>query len=317
MTKSHVLHAMPYNFHKGVVDTVGQPLVNVTACKYNREVGKNKNWKSSRNQSMVEKRGLVVSRVSSNKLFHYTKSIDVIKSILENGFFPRCPVEDISFILTEIEKEKAKSAIPMVCFCDLPKELQNEHKSKYGNYGISMNKEWGMSRGGSPVMYIPEGSQSIGFYNHALVNCKGIIENGTNVVEYTEELYGSMLDFTGFMKTYSDGENIFYDEREWRYLVSFYDANNPRNRCGREVNRLIGDDITKEGLDALNRAMENEYPLHFQISDVDAIILPSRSDKEEMKRYIDGSSLEKNLGNGRKLNTEEKEDLKRKIQVIV
>lgn len=40
------------------------------------------------------------SKISSNFLFHFTKSAEIIISILENGFYPRVAIEDISFMIS-------------------------------------------------------------------------------------------------------------------------------------------------------------------------------------------------------------------------
>jgi hypothetical protein len=47
-----------------------------------------------------------------------------------------------------------RSAIPMVCFCDLPIGLIRRHMLTYGGgYGIGLDKSWGLKHGVEPVFY--------------------------------------------------------------------------------------------------------------------------------------------------------------------
>ena len=97
---------------------------------------------------------------SANSLFHYTKSIDNLIGIIENGFEHRPVREDLSIRgFTE-----SPFSIPgvirylfvwhMVCFCDIPLRSVRDHIEQYGSYGIGLDKEWGMINGITPVRYI-------------------------------------------------------------------------------------------------------------------------------------------------------------------
>ena len=82
------------------------------------------------------------SKVSSSLLYHFTDNIDVLISILKNGFWPMTAIEDISFMMPRYDK--ARVGIPMVCFTDIPIELADEHRKEYGSFGIGMKKGWGI-----------------------------------------------------------------------------------------------------------------------------------------------------------------------------
>lgn len=86
-----------------------------------------------------------MSEISSDNLHHFTHSFEVLQTILLNGFYPHITEEDISFILKYIPN--AKAGFPIVCFCDLPSNLLKIHKKRYGNYGLSLSKEWGIKNG--------------------------------------------------------------------------------------------------------------------------------------------------------------------------
>ena len=139
---------------------------------------------------------------SSNTLFHMTPSFENIKGILTYGFYPHYCLENLGFLS---EDNFHELPIPMVSFCDIPLSRIKRHLNKYGNYGIGMKKEWGMTIGISPVFYIENKSKT-------KKNVKYDI-----IITITELLY--------FCKAYEgnlpqrDNINIrFYDEREWRYV---------------------------------------------------------------------------------------------------
>ena len=237
---------------------------------------------------------------AENELFHFTKSNEILLSILQNGFYPRCAVEDYSFILTQLKKEEAKMAIPMVCFCDLPEHLQFAHKNKYGRYGIALKKDWCIEQGICPILYILDNSKSNTLYSHLASNLLGLIKldvirhnmrNNNTILSYFEEAKGALIDFTGFMKRYKENDVLNYDDREWRYLVPFYDANNPINVNKHRVNRLISNDITPKNIEGLNKRMEKEYPLRFKAEHISKIIVPSESQSDNLKNLIDDTML--------------------------
>lgn len=83
--------------------------------------------------------------VSANALYHFTKSLDILFSILENGFYPRASLEDFTFLFPQSKALEALGltssvAIPMVCFTDLPLDRMTRHREFYGQYSISMTK---------------------------------------------------------------------------------------------------------------------------------------------------------------------------------
>ncbi len=97
---------------------------------------------------------------SANILFHYTRSIDNLFGIIENGFEHRPVKEDLSIRgFTE-----SPFSIPgivryefvwvMVCFCDIPLRDVHDHMEQYGSYGLGLDKEWGIVKGITPVRYI-------------------------------------------------------------------------------------------------------------------------------------------------------------------
>ncbi|VEA74309.1 Protein of uncharacterised function (DUF2743) [Salmonella enterica subsp. arizonae] len=91
----------------------------------------------------------------SETLFHFTKSSDVLEVILEDGFWPRFCLEDVSWLgFTEYDYV----SYPMVCFCDIPLSRISEHVDFYGSFGLGMSKDWAEKNGLNPVFYVSRSS---------------------------------------------------------------------------------------------------------------------------------------------------------------
>jgi hypothetical protein len=100
--------------------------------------------------------------ISSNVLFHFTKSLDNIVDILTSGFYPHyCPEYLLgpTYTADALTDNPPSHAASMVCFCDLPLSLIKSHLNEYGQFGIGLKKQWGINHGVSPVFYIHDQSQ--------------------------------------------------------------------------------------------------------------------------------------------------------------
>lgn len=86
-------------------------------------------------------------RLSSDNLYHFTREIDVVKKILENGF-------RYSLLKEEIPSDMYKRALYAICFCDIRIDETENHRNCYGNQAIVLTKGWGIRNNVSPVRYI-------------------------------------------------------------------------------------------------------------------------------------------------------------------
>lgn len=245
------------------------------------------------------------SPISSSSLFHFTKSVDILISILKNGFYPRTATEDISFMLPEYDEFPV--GIPMVCFTDIPIELTKSHREQYGMYGLGMKKEWGISKGINPIFYIIKDSAAYNAFNHmqyiTVQNSKMLDEQLTkNKHSYKEEHSKSMeimeavFDFAGYIKIYCSSfeEDIkpFYDEREWRYLPPMRDEKQIRDET---CNRLLPNQLNDDEKQKLNRYMEKTYSLKFDFNDVEQIIVPKGENNYDLiKKMLEESVINYN-----------------------
>lgn len=194
--------------------------------------------------------------LSTSELQHYTKSKEILVSILNNGFYPAFCKERYS--------DDDLFYLPIVCFCDIPWKLSSEHRNWYGDYMIAMKPEWALSNNIHPVHYIREPKNEKhnlnSAYNCIIKNYMGLtmteVNNtidiiNNNILKERSNLfqYRWLIEFTFYinhllyplslMQAYQkpfEGYQInpmtgnevykkFYDEKEWRYIPYLEDLN--------------------------------------------------------------------------------------------
>jgi hypothetical protein len=159
--------------------------------------------------------------ISSNALFHFTKSIDALKSVLKTGFFPHyCP----EYTLDPTDRAAASKghhplhAIPMVCFCDLPLSLIGKHLKEYGNFGIGLDKKWGIKDGVAPVIYTYSKAKTRPSVSRLAAEAPTagdgqMLRDMRYLAAYSKPFQGPAWRNDRVQK-----QVRFYDEREWRYV---------------------------------------------------------------------------------------------------
>lgn len=156
----------------------------------------------------------------SDSLFHFTRSLDSLKGILQTGFLPRYSLEDATPLNVDYV------AYPMVCFCDIPMQRISEHTAFYGEYGVGMTKSWGLKNGLSPLLYATPGS-----FLPRLANFLFDVstpDSGTTdtEIELVSALKAHYFDLIPMIKPISGKmlvngkpvEKDFSQESEWRYV---------------------------------------------------------------------------------------------------
>ncbi|HET6556410.1 MAG TPA: abortive infection system antitoxin AbiGi family protein [Prolixibacteraceae bacterium] len=237
--------------------------------------------------------------ISANTLFHFTNSIENIKNILTHTFSPRYCLEHMDFP----SNKNLDLGIPMVCFCDIPLSQIKDHVNVYGEYAIGLSKEWAMSNGISPVLYLCKDSitgEMIDRYFTTANKIDRLYESMNNVdgkfYEKTNiKRGGASSDYVQlifFTKSYSgkmwkNGQLIenktFYNEREWRFTPSMskleslgatpmikkaqFDNEHERNELNNKINSI---------------------KIKFTPKDIKYIIVKKESERLKMIRMIDG-----------------------------
>ena len=220
--------------------------------------------------------------ISSETLFHFTKSADSLISILKNEFHPKYSLEDwTSFVWTPNNKDsKHEVAVPMVCFCDLPLSKIVDHLVFYGNYGIGLSKDWGVRNGINPVIYL----NSKSYLNNYFVAISKYIMNLGYSDKGLNKININLYEFLSFIKMY-EGKmwrnyryvpKRFYDEREWRFV--------PKLLRDGEIVNTEGYRLSKSDyLNNITRANANEriaekVKLRFGPEDIKYLIVNSESE---------------------------------------
>lgn len=90
-----------------------------------------------------------MGKIYSRSYFHYTKDLNTLIQILQNGFIGSFCREDFKY-----KKRLFSLYIPMVSFCDLP--LSQITNITYGDYAIGMTSMWGNKENLTPVCYFPK-----------------------------------------------------------------------------------------------------------------------------------------------------------------
>ncbi|WP_256003484.1 abortive infection system antitoxin AbiGi family protein [Pedobacter deserti] len=200
--------------------------------------------------------------LSTNSVFHFTQSIEAIKSILISNFRIKYCVETI-----EAKQRVITYAVPMASFCDIPLSQVITHVDKYGGYGIGLKKAWAKRKGLNPVLYLEKHSAIL---NDVLIKEK--FENSGNravqgFLRFTKNYEGALYRNNKLVnKVYR-----FYDEREWRFCPDFEQLHD---------NELIIHDVEyyKEFKQLINQRL-SDTRLAFTIRDITYIIV---KDEEEI-----------------------------------
>ncbi|MDD2468393.1 MAG: abortive infection system antitoxin AbiGi family protein [Desulfobulbus sp.] len=212
----------------------------------------------------------------STTLFHFTKSLDVLKSILKTGFIPRFCLEDIKWIGLKDDF----IAFPIVCFCDIPLSRITDHVKFYGQFGIGMKQDWAIDKGLNPVIYVSQKSHLAALFKKS---------TDTAIIAQTAELDGSHRDNMRSIIGYSKplvgdmrlkGQSVsktFFQESEWRYLAT--------NKKMPLFLKNAAYNDKKKRLDANNLAKKHDT-LSFTPENVKYLFVKDETDIPELVNFI-------------------------------
>jgi hypothetical protein len=252
---------------------------------------------------------------SSNSIFHFTDSFEIIKSILSDKFYGSYCKESINY-----NGKKAPVIIPMISFCDIPLKSVSQ-KTKYGKYGIGMSKRWAINNRLNPVLYLEKnsslakttiesfnGNTLLNDYLHNEIDVIGLemdevgdkIKQGQLPKEELSKVKNKVKNLTAilkglhhsiyslyFTKHFSDDlerngritrNYKFYDEREWRYVP---DSESDLAKYN------MGEQQYKEWREnnKIKPILESVY-LEFKPHDIEFVIVEKKSEKKRMAEYI-------------------------------
>lgn len=212
--------------------------------------------------------------ISTNSIIHYTSTFDILCKILEEGFKIKYCREDLSLN----KKGYGSSAShPMVSFCDIPLTETARHFESYGYYGVGLSKEWAISKGINPVIYVESKSSLAESLSRIIQKARTDIDS---------EFRTDIFRLKSFSKNYSgdiiiNGEKIndykFYNEREWRFVPPKKDIGN--NLLSIPTSKYIKDK------NKYNDLIE-KYRLNFSPNDISYIIVKKTSEISDLIKFL-------------------------------
>jgi hypothetical protein len=234
--------------------------------------------------------------ISTNELFHFTE-FEYLKSILiTKAFFPRFNLE-ILLLNPNLEKKVSMFPIPMVCFCDIPLSLTENHRNRYGNCAIALKEEWKTRKKINPVFYIKSESHVANTLSDITNSLEKLFpymrsENNELTIELNK-LRNNFMTIINFGKNY-ENKNIksynfgigktlqekrkFYDEKEWRYIPEHGEKRKDLELCKHDFK-------VPNLLNQANKKLE-KYKLSFEDTDIDFLIVNSIDEKKELEIII-------------------------------
>ena len=181
--------------------------------------------------------------------------------------------------------------MPMVCFCDIPISRTSDHTSVYGEYGIGLTREWGISKGLNPIFYI----SSISNVRGSLL---GMFRNASKA---DPRSYFYIMNTLAHLKPLKGGITIrgkyfdknFYEECEWRYV--------PIIGEGRDYAFLSPEQFeNQEILETANEERRADGMLEFTVNDIRHLIVKNNDDVPPLVDFIE-AQLTNYTSNDRKI----------------
>jgi len=236
--------------------------------------------------------------ISSNEIFHFTE-FEYLKLIIKSkSFLPRFSLE-FTPLGNNFKYKATRLPVAMVCFCDIPHELSQHHRARYGNHGIALTEKWKLSKGLNPVFYVQENSFFANIFSHMLSlteNFEQVIDNPKYDLEFRmlfSKVGHDLTYLNYYIKQFENKKSTlnidevrsdvekrrFYDEREWRYIP--FEAEN-RN----ELFLSLEDYSNPKKLLEANEKLK-KYKLTFEASDIEYIIVENEKQKIELKNIVE------------------------------
>lgn len=220
----------------------------------------------------------------STNLFHFTKSADVLFSILANGFYPRYVLEDAAWL--GVDEPKFHS-FPAVCFCDIPISRIGDHIGFYGRYGLGLSKAWALKNGLNPVFYISSAAPLAKSLLEAMYVAIRADEGSKSgevmpAAKHLLYIFSHSKPISGTMVI--QGKPVakeFYLENEWRYVPK---REIPSDEMPMALtHEAYNDEKFRAGL---NDKLAKEACLKFVPSDVRYIFVPIDADIPPLVDFI-------------------------------
>jgi hypothetical protein len=211
----------------------------------------------------------------TKSLFHFTRTLDNLKCILREGFWPQYCLEDFTWLAGVIPR----LALPMVSFCDIPLARSQAHAKRYGNYGVGLCRERWKATGLNPILYVSSDSLLRDFLGEVLVSLgkspNPRLRTGAMV------LLGHCKPLEGSVEV--EGEKTdFYSECEWRFIPWV------ERGKGKYGFFLTEDQFHNESIrKAANQERRNDRMLDIVPGEIRHLLVNSDEDARNLTNFID------------------------------
>lgn len=211
--------------------------------------------------------------ISANSIIHYTSTFEVLCKILEEGFKIKYCREDLSL---NKKGDGSSAAHPMASFCDIPLTDTARHFESYGYYGVGLSKEWAISKGINPVLYIERKSSLAKSISRIIKMVRSDIDN---------DLRTDIFRLKSFSKNYFGNITVndkiidckFYNEREWRFVPL-------KEEIGNHPSSVPTSKYVKDK-DKYNDSIK-DYRLKFSPNDISYIIVKNTSEIPALINFL-------------------------------
>lgn len=176
-----------------------------------------------------------MNNIISSSLIHFTKKLEYLQGIIENGFrYSYCKEEYPKALVYNIlnkdkpyfnpqnllapQKISGSVLIPMVSFCDIPLTRSKVHADKYGYYGVGIDRELARDIYPNlmPVQYVSSARYSLALNELSMLYSKSK-ETNRQIENSIKLIIGNTK---GYTTLYEGQEVLCYEEREWRVIHS-------------------------------------------------------------------------------------------------
>lgn len=184
-----------------------------------------------------------------HQLVHYTKSPEVVASILENGFLlvPNRRELIERFLGSEEFKWREPQEFGMVSFTELQKERARHHREVFGDFGVVVTWEWAIHHRAQRVLYVGDGPVFRAFkwlfefgkqeiLRHDPEASKRMSLTNRAVAMMYSQMYGHLLTIYEYMQPERDSSQV-----EWRIanpIPEYHSRYSDRDHMMRELVRL-------------------------------------------------------------------------------
>jgi hypothetical protein len=132
--------------------------------------------------------------------------VERLKDDLEKGLFARKTSED------SLRKWKIKNLV-RICFTEIRLSQAQTHAERYGKLGIGFTRDFIMSKGGRPVIYVPFNAEDDGRLLEDSIRNVYEMSHGNNGI------HRSARWIMAYVKRMSNGKGEdYYEEMEWRLV---------------------------------------------------------------------------------------------------